>query len=107
MIDEQNFFDQPAQNDLRTYENISKIAAGQSGGYITGSLLDYLYFKENQKLIAIELSQIQALDADPKAIQQTDFTGNIERDGVTTRFLILEVFPQGPVRVLSIYFALV
>ena len=43
--------------------------------YITGCLLDQPYYKENYLLIAIDLSKNQALDADPKAIQQIDFTG--------------------------------
>ena len=44
MIDGHNFFDQPVKNNLRTYD-ISKIATGQGEDYTTGSLLDYLYFK--------------------------------------------------------------
>ena len=56
MIDEQKFFDQPVQNDLRTYDNIQKVAASQGGGYSTGCLLDYPSFE------AIDLSKKQALD---------------------------------------------
>ena len=55
---------------MRTYDNIRKIAADQRDDYATGCLLDYPYFKENYKLIAIDLSKQQALDADPKEIQQ-------------------------------------
>ena len=36
--------------------------------YATGCLLDYSYFKENYKMIAIYLSKQQALDADTRAI---------------------------------------
>ena len=43
--------------------------------YITGCLLSQPYYKENYLLIAIDLSKNQALDADPKAIQQINFTG--------------------------------
>ena len=43
--------------------------------YITGCLLDQSYYKENYLLIAIDLSKNQALDADPKAMQQINFTG--------------------------------
>ena len=39
-----------------------------------GFLLDYLYFKEHFKMTEIDLSKQQAIDADPKAIQQTSFT---------------------------------
>ena len=53
-------------------------------------MLDYTYFKENYKLIAIDLSKQQALDADPRAIQQINFTANLDRDGNTTMFFITE-----------------
>ena len=39
-----NFFDQPAKNDLRTYDNIRRITTGQVDDYTTGRLLDYPYF---------------------------------------------------------------
>ena len=56
---EENLFDQPVRNDLRTYDNIKK---------------NYNYYK----IIAIDLSKLQVLDADPKAIQQINFTGNLD-----------------------------
>ena len=68
MIDGKNFFDQPINSDLKTYENIAKIATGQGDDYTTGCLLDYSYFKENYKMIAVDLSKQQVLDADPRAI---------------------------------------
>ena len=70
------FFDQPINNDVKTYENIRKIATGQGDDYTTDCLLDYPYFKENQKMISIDLSQQQALDADPRPIQQIKFAAN-------------------------------
>ena len=76
MIDGKNFFHQPVRNDKVTYENIRKIATGQGDDYSTGCLLDYTYFKSYYKLIPIDLSKQQALDADPKAIQQIIFTAN-------------------------------
>ena len=60
MIDGLNFFDQPVKNDLRTYDIIQKIAIGQGDNCTTVCLLDYPYFKENYKLIAIDLSKPQA-----------------------------------------------
>ena len=69
MIDGRNFFDQPIDSMAKTYENIRKIATDQGDDYTTGCLLDYSYFKENYKMIAIDLSKQQALDADPRAIQ--------------------------------------
>ena len=53
-------------------------------------MLDYTYFKENYKLIAIDLSKQQELDADPRAIQQINFTANLDRNGNTTMFFITE-----------------
>ena len=47
-------------------------------------------FKECYKLIAIDLSKQKKLDADPKAIRQINFTGNLERDGNTQIFFIIE-----------------
>ena len=41
-------------------------------------------------MIAIDLSKQQALDADPKAIQQINFTANLNRDGNTIFYFILE-----------------
>ena len=48
-IDSEIFCDQPINNDNKTYKNIRKIAAGQGDDYTTGCLLDYLYFKENNR----------------------------------------------------------
>ena len=68
MIDGRNFFDQPIKNDLKAYDNIRKISAGQGDDYTTGCLLDCPYFKKYYKLIAIDLSKQLKLDVDPEAI---------------------------------------
>ena len=70
MIDGRNFFDQPINNMNKTYENIRKIATGKGDYYTIGCLLDYPNFKENYRMIAIDLSRQNELDADPRAIQQ-------------------------------------
>ena len=70
MIDGRNFFDQPINSMNKTIENIRKIATGKGDDYTTGCLLDYPYFKESYKIIAIDLSRQNKLDADPRAIQQ-------------------------------------
>ena len=58
-------------------------------------------------MIAVEISKQQALDADPRAIQQINFTANLDRAGNTRFFFILEEtketildFSQGTVKVL-------
>ena len=65
---------------MGTYDNICKVATGQGDDYATRCLIDYNYFQNYYKMIAIDLSKLRALDADPKAIQQINFSGNLERD---------------------------
>ena len=86
IIDGRNLFDQPIKNDFKTYDNIRKIATGQGDDYTTGCLLDYDYVKEHYRLIAIDLSKQQKLDADPKAT--LNFTISIEKE--TSIFFITE-----------------
>ena len=107
MIDGKNFFNQPINNSLKTYENITKIGTGQGDDYTTGCLLYYSYFNNHYKMIAIDLSKLQVFDAGPKAIQQINFTANLDRAGNTTMFFITEEaketvleFSQGTVKVL-------
>ena len=85
---------------------------GQGNDYTTGCLLDYNYFKEYIKMIAIDLSKQQTLSANTKAMQQINFAWNLDwdRDANTTMFLLLKKecfyffiildFLQGTVRVL-------
>ena len=107
MINGENFFDQPIKNNKITYDNIRKIATSKGDDYTTGCLLDYSYFKDTYKMIAVDLSKQQALDADPRAIQQINFTANLDRAGNTRAYFILEEaketildFSQGTVKVL-------
>ena len=107
MIDGKIVFDQPVKNDKLTYENIRKVATGERDDYTTGCLIDYTYFKKYYKMIAIDLSKQQPLDANPKAIQQINSTGNLDREGNTRFYFILKEeketafeFSQGTVKVL-------
>ena len=107
MIDGKNFFEQPVKYDKVTHKNIRETVIGQGDDYTTGCLLDYIYFKNYYKMIAVDLSKQQALDADPKAIQQINFTANLDRAGNTRFYFILEEaketvfeFSQGTVKVL-------
>ena len=81
MINGENFFYQPIKDNKVTYENIRKIATCRGDDYTTGCLLDYPYFKDSYKMIAVDLSKHQALDDDPRAIQQIIFTVNLDRAG--------------------------
>ena len=69
---------QPVKDNKVTYENIRKIATGQGDDSTTGCLLDYPYFKDSYKMIAIDLSKQHALDANPREIQQINFTANLD-----------------------------
>ena len=88
-IDGRDFFDQPVKNISRAYESIRKITTGQAD-YTTACFLDYNYFRDYFKKIAIDLSKEQALDADPKATQQINFAGNLENNA-SIFFIIEEV----------------
>ena len=90
MINVENFFDQLIKNNKVTYENIRKIATGQEDDYTTGCLLNYQYIKDYYKMIAIDLGKQQALGADPRAIQQINFTANLDRAGNTRICFILQ-----------------
>ena len=104
---EKNFFDEPIKNNKITYENIRKITTGQGDDYTTGCLLDQACFRDNYKVIVIHLSKQQALNVDPRAIQQINFTANLDRAENTRIFFILEEaketvldFSQGSVKVM-------
>ena len=107
MINGENFSDQPIKNNKVTYENIRKIATGQGDDYTAGCLLDYSYFADTYKMIAADLNKQQPLDADPRAIQQVNFTATLDRAGNTRDYFILEEaketildFSQGTVKLL-------
>ena len=70
-------------------------------------MLDYSYFADTYKIIEVDLSKQQALDADPRATQQINFTANLDRAGNTRVYFILEEgketildFSQGTVKLL-------
>ena len=65
-------------------------------------------------MIAVDLSKQQALDADPTAIQQINFTANSDRAGNTRIYFIQEEakesilnFSQGTVKVLQICYTII
>ena len=110
MIDGRNLFDQPIKYDLKTHDSIRKIVTGQCDDYTRRCLLHYSCFKKYYRLIAIDLSKQQKLDADPKAIQEINFAWNIDREEVATMFFIIEEakdFSKGAVKLLWFYFVLI
>ena len=57
---DETFFSQPVKTNLRTYDNIRKIATGEEDDCTTGCLLDYnkcliLIRKQHSKLISLEI----------------------------------------------------
>ena len=87
---------------MKTLEKLLK-----ANDYTTGCLLNYSYFADTYKMIAVDLSKQQALDADPREIQQINFNANLDRAGNTRIYFILEEaketildFSKGTVKVL-------
>ena len=68
LIDGRNIYDQPINDLIKQYDEVRKVSTGKSDDYTTGCLLDYAYFKDNCRLIAVDLSKQKALDADPRSI---------------------------------------
>ena len=84
LMDGKSFFHLPIKNDEEAYEKIIDIS---NNDYTTGNLVDFAYYKENDQLIAIDLSK-QTKMKDP---QQINFIGKIERqDNGVTMFFIIE-----------------
>ena len=64
LIDGKNFFDLPVKNEEEAYEKIMDMS---NNDYTTGNLLDFAYFEESYRLIAIDLSK-QNKSKDPKRL---------------------------------------
>ena len=63
MTNGENVLHQPIKNNKLTHENIRNVATGQGNNYTTGCLLDYPYFKDSYKMIAVDLRKQHALVA--------------------------------------------
>ena len=72
------FYDQRADSDIKQYEEIRKLTTGQGEGFTAGFLLDYDCIKNHDGLIAVDFSR-QKVDADPKAIHQIEFVGQLKK----------------------------
>ena len=73
IIDGRSFYDNTIESDIEKYRQLKKVMIGKGEDYTTGSLLDYIYFKNHYKLVAVDLPKQKELDADPRAIQQIEF----------------------------------
>ena len=74
-IDGRKFYNQSFNDWIKQYDEVRKILTEQGDDYTTGCLLDFAYFEKYYRLIAADLSKQNALEADPRAIQQIIFTG--------------------------------
>ena len=74
----------PIENEEEAHEN--SIEMSNNNDYTTGNLLDFGYFKNNYRLIAIDLSKQTKLK-DP---QQISFIGKLLRNTGATMFFIIE-----------------
>ena len=83
LIDRRNFCDQQVNDTVKQYDEVRKVSTGCGDDYTTGCLLNYAYFKNNYRLISVDLSKQKALDADPRAIQQIVFQGVVGGDAGT------------------------
>ena len=77
------------QVEIKDY-NFMIVDGSKFFGQPINSMKNYPYFKENYKMIAVDLSRQNELDADARAIQQIHFTANSDRAGNTTIFVIIE-----------------
>ena len=104
-IDDNAFFELPIKNIEETYEKVTQIT-DHSSYYTRGNLLDYEYFKEHYKLIAIDLSkQTELENKDIK--QQINFIGNLERDDGAVMFFIIEKSEETIIEFLQNYASIV
>ena len=85
LIDKKPFFEIPVKNKEQAYETI--IQMRKSNDYTTGNLLDYEYFKDHYKLLAIDLSKQIELE-NLELIQQINFIGRLEENNATMFFII-------------------
>ena len=86
IIDKLAFSDLPIKTEEEAYEK--NIDISRNDEYTTGNLLDYDYFKNYYKLIAIDLSKLQVLQENEDLIQQINFIGRLEQ--AANVFIIIE-----------------
>ena len=76
MIDGKHFFDQQINDLIKQYDEVRKVSTGQGDYYAIRCSLDYAYFKDNYRLISVDLRKEKASDTGPNAIQKIAFQGN-------------------------------
>ena len=66
---------------------LERLQQEEGDDYTTECLLNCQYFKNHYQLIAVDLSKQKELDADSRAIQQTEFYGELENDSQVCKVL--------------------
>ena len=85
---------------IKQYDEVIKVSTGPGDDYKAGCLLDYTYFKDNNKLKSVELNKKKALDADPRAIQQIVFQGVVGGEN-NTKVRLYTIFEQSKETILE------
>ena len=85
LIDGKPFFEIPVKNKEEACEAV--IEMSKNNDYTTGNLLDYEYFKDHYKLIAIGLSKQIELE-NPDLKEQINFIRRVEENNATMFFII-------------------
>ena len=92
----------PINDLIKQFDEVRKVSTGYDDDYNTGSLLNYAYFKDYYKLIAVDLSKQKALDADLREIQQIVFQGVVGGDD-NTKIRLYTILKQSKETVLEFY----
>ena len=100
-IDGRNFYDQPINDSIKQYEEITKRSTGQGDDYTSDCLLDFSYFEKKYRLIAADLSKQKVLDADSRVIQQIIFNRKIKATEENTRVIIYYILEQSKETILE------
>ena len=98
---EETFMINQLMTQIKQFDENRKMSTGQGDDYATGSLLDFIYFKKNYRLIAADLSKEKALDANSRAIQQILFTGKIKATVANTRVIIFYILEKSKETILE------
>ena len=95
IINGKNFYDHTIDSDTKQYKEIRKLTTRQGEDYTNVCLWDYNYIKNHYRLIAIDLSKLKELDADPKAAQQKELVGQLKKTNDNTNveyMFVLTIF---------------
>ena len=102
LIEGRNFYDQPINYLIKQYDEDRKVSTGQGDDYTTWCLLDYAYFKDNCRLIAVDFIKQKALDDDPWAVQQILFQEVVGRAD-NTKIRLYTIIEKSKETVLEFY----